>query len=168
VRLRTTPHLPAATVARARRLRREMTEAEHRLWRALREVFPDAHFRHQVPFGPYYADFASHGARLVLEVDGDQHGAEAPQAYDADRTRFLEGEGYRVLRFWNNEVLGNLDGVLTAIAAAMPESLSPLVGERLERGVRGKAPRAPRGAHPHPSPPHKGEGGNDNLRLESD
>jgi very-short-patch-repair endonuclease len=157
VRLRTTPHLP---VAGARRLRREMTEAEQRLWRALREVFPDAHFRHQVPFGPYYADFASHGARLVLEVDGGQHGTEASQAYDAERTRFLEGEGYRVLRFWNNEVLGNLDGVLTVIAAQIP---SPLVGEggakRRMGGARQGRARAS-GSHPLPSPPHKGEGGN--------
>src|SRR5436190_4896001 len=166
VRLRTTPHLKRSTLARARTLRREMTEAERVLWNGLRECFRPVYFRHQVPFGPYYADFASHGARLAIEVDGGQH-CEALD-YDAARTKFLEGEGYRVLRFWNNEVLENLDGVLTVIAAAAPESLSPLVGERLERGVRGKAPRAPRGAHPHPSPPHKGEGGNDNLRLESD
>jgi very-short-patch-repair endonuclease len=70
-----------------------------------------------VPLGPYFADFCSHGARLIFEVDGGQHS----QAGDAARTRFLEGEGYRLLRFWNNEVLGNMDGVLAAIAAALGE-----------------------------------------------
>jgi len=132
-----------------------MTPAERALWQALREIFPAAHFRKQVPFGPYYADFASHGAKLVIEVDGGHHGEAAD--YDAGRTAFLNDEGYRVLRFWNNEVLGNLDGVLTAIAAALPNSLSPLVGERLERGVRSKGPRAARAAHPHlPSFPQGG------------
>jgi very-short-patch-repair endonuclease len=165
-RLRTTPHLERSTVARARTLRHEMTGAERVLWNGLRECFRPAHFRHQVPFGPYYADFASHGARLVIEVDGGQHGEALD--YDAARTRFMEGEGYRVLRFWNNEVLENLDGVLTAIASALP---SPLVGEggakRRMGGARQGRARAS-GAHPHPSPPRKGEGGNDNLRLESD
>ena len=190
---RSSPYLAPATIARARALRREMTPAERALWSGLRTVLADARFRCQVPFGPYYADFASHRCRLIVEVDGSQHGEALD--YDAARTHFLEGEGYRVLRYWNNEVLGSLDAVLTAIAAALPDSLSPLVGERLERGVRGKAARVPEGPHPsprpsptggegagtsrrsrarsagphpHPSPPHKGEGGNDNLRLESD
>ena len=159
---RSTPRLSPATLARARQMRREMTPAERALWNALRKTFPEAHFRHQVPLGAYYADFASHGARLVIEVDGGQHGEAID--YDAERTRFLNGEGYRVLRFWNNEVLRELDGVLTAIAAQLP---SPLVGEGGAKRRMGGAARkgralAPR-AHPHPSPPHKGEGGNDNI-----
>lgn len=75
--------------------------------------------------GPYFADFASHRCRLIVEVDGGQH-AEAAE-HDEKRTRFLNGEGYRVLRFWNNEVLEDLDGVLRAISDAIP---SPLVGTR--------------------------------------
>ena len=124
MRLRTSPHLKPETVARSRALRRDMTDAELALWRGLRESLPDARFRSQVPFGPYYADFASHRCRLVIELDGSQHGERVD--YDAARTHFLNGEGYRVLRFWNNEVLSNLDGVLTVIANAIP---SPLVGE---------------------------------------
>jgi very-short-patch-repair endonuclease len=152
--LRLSPHLAPETVARARQLRRDATDAESVLWYALREKMAVARFRRQAPFGPYYADFTSHSARLIVEVDGGQHSA----GRDAARTRFLQGEGYRVLRFWNNEVLENLDGVLTTIAAALP---SPLVGEgglkgRM-RGARRSRARAS-GSHPHPNPPHKGEG----------
>lgn len=143
-----------------------MTPAERALWNGLRSVLADARFRCQVPFGPYYADFASHRCRLIVEVDGSQHGEALD--YDAARTHFLEGEGYRVLRFWNNEVLRDLDAVLAAIASQIP---SPLVGEGGLKGRMGGARRSrarSAGPHPHPSPPHKGEGGNDNLRLESD
>ena len=153
--------LRPGTVARARRLRRDATDAESVLWYALRDKLPAARFRRQVPFGPYFADFASHGARLIVEVDGGQHGPER----DAARTDFLRGEGYRVIRFWNNDVLQNLDGVLQMIATALP---SPLVGEggaqrRMRGAEHGSAPAS--GRHPHPSPPHKGEGGNDNLSV---
>ena len=86
---------------------------ERRLRRALREAFPEAKFRFQVPYGPYFVDFLSFSAKLILEVDGGQH-AEAV-AYDAARTRFLEAQGYTVLRFWNNDIFENLDGVLTVI-----------------------------------------------------
>ena len=153
--------LPPGTVARPRRLRRDATYAEAVLWYALRDRLPAARFRRQVAFGPYFADFAAHGARLIVEVDGGQHSPER----DSARTAFLQGEGYRVLRFWNNDVLRNLDGVLQMIAAACP---SPLVGEggaqrRMRGATRSGAPASSR--HPHPSPPHKGEGGNDNLSV---
>ena len=111
--------LPADAVVRSRQLRRAATDAEQRLWNALRERLPDVKFRWQVPFGPYHADFASHGAKLVIKVDGSQHALQRER--DAERTRFLNGEGYRVLRFWNNEVMHDLDGVLTVIA----KTLSP-------------------------------------------
>lgn len=117
-------------VAHARHLRRNMTDAERLLWRALREALPGWHWRKQVPFGPYFADFASHTAKLIVEVDGGQHG----DAKDAIRARFLESEGYRVLRFWNNEVLGNLDGVLETTAKALPPR-----GEGLGRGPTASA-----------------------------
>lgn len=155
MRLRTRPYLSKATVARARALRREMTEAELALWRGLRESLPQARFRCQVPLGSYYADFASHRCRLIVEVDGSQHGEALD--YDATRTRFLESEGYRVLRFWNNEVLRNLDGVLTAIASQIP---SPLVGEGGAKRRMGGARRSRASAKadtPTTRPPHKGE-----------
>ncbi len=106
--------LKAGTVERARKLRRDLTPQEWMLWNGLKESFPEAHFRKQVPFGPYYADFACHVATLVIELDGSQHADAVP--YDAARTAFLESEGYTVIRFWNNDVTNNLDGVLTAIA----------------------------------------------------
>ncbi len=102
-------------VTRARRLRRDMTGQERKLWMALRENFPAAHFRKQVPMGAYTVDFACHMAKLIIEVDGSQHGMEKGAAHDARRTEFLESEGYHVLRFWNNEVDRNLEGVLTII-----------------------------------------------------
>ena len=111
-------NLPAGAIARARRLRRDMTDAERSLWHALREALPGQHWRKQVPLGPYIADFCSHGARLVIEVDGGEHSANVDS--DAARTRFLEAEGYRVHRFWNNDVIENLDGVLDTIAALLP------------------------------------------------
>lgn len=156
--------LSPGTVSRARRLRRNSTDAESRLWFALRDKFPAARFRRQVAFGSYLADFASHGSRLIIEVDGGQHSAER----DARRTAFLNGEGYRVLRFWNNEVLQNLDGVLSVVAAVFP---SPLVGEggsksRMRGAQQSCAPAS--GRHPSPQPsPTRGEGESDTLRLES-
>jgi very-short-patch-repair endonuclease len=96
-----------------------MTDAERVLWRALREALPDYHWRKQVPFGPYFADFASHSGRLVIEIDGGQHATATD--YDAKRTSVLETHGYRVLRFWNNDVLANTDGVLARIAGELAE-----------------------------------------------
>ena len=91
-----------------------MTKAEKALWRLLRESFPGWHFRKQVPIRHYIADFASHSAKLVIEVDGGQHATEN----DAPRSAIIEAEGYRVIRFWNNEVLGNPDGVWSVIDGA--------------------------------------------------
>jgi very-short-patch-repair endonuclease len=107
-----------------------MTDAERKLWRILRDGFPNQHFRRQVPIRHYVTDFASHGAKLVIEVDGGQHNPEV----DAQRTKMIEAEGYRVLRFWNNEVLGNPDGVWSEIDRVLRER------------------------HPTPTPPHRGEG----------
>ena len=108
-------HPPPGAVTCARRLRREMTDAERKLWRMLKESFDDWHFRKQVPLRHFIADFASHRAKLVIEVDGGQHDASV----DLPRTRVIEDEGYRVIRFWNNEVLGNPDGVWAMIDAAL-------------------------------------------------
>ena len=77
--------MPAGAIERARHLRKNMTAPERRLWRALRERLGDANWRKQVPLGPYFADFCSHRAKLIIELDGGQH-AEAAD-YDAARTR---------------------------------------------------------------------------------
>ena len=105
---------------RARRLRREKTEAERILWRELRELNRQGfHFRQQAPVGPYIADFAELTAKLVIELDGGQHGAPATAAKDALRTKWLTANGFRVLRFWNGDVLNNTRGVLTAVMLAI-------------------------------------------------
>ena len=101
-------------VGRARALRSTMTDAERVLWRALREALPTYHWRKQVPLGPYTVDFASHSAKLIIEVDGGQHATSVE--HDQERTAFLTSEGFRVIRFWNNDVLGNLSGVLQRIS----------------------------------------------------
>ena len=108
--------LPAGTVTRSRSLRNAAGEPERRLWRALREALPEAKFRRQVPFGPYHADLCSHATKLIVEVDGDDHTMRTAQ--DAERTRFLNKEGYRVVRFANAEVMENVEGVIATIAGA--------------------------------------------------
>lgn len=103
---------------RARSLRRGMTDAERALWRRLRNgQLHDARFRRQAVIGRFIADFACFAPKLVVELDGGQHAAAA--SYDDERSSWLIAEGFTVLRFWNNEVLGNLDGVVTAIEMAL-------------------------------------------------
>jgi very-short-patch-repair endonuclease len=117
-------HLPPYATARARNLRARQTEAENRLWYFLRDRrFLGAKFRRQVPVGPYVADFLCKSAGLIVEADGGQHSERAAQ--DGARTRFLEAEGYRVLRFWNSEVMENVEGVMEVIAMAIRELPSP-------------------------------------------
>ena len=103
---------------RVRKLRRESTPAEVKLWQALRgRRLADAKFRRQVWIGPYIADFFCLEAGLVIELDGSQHAEQAD--YDERRSAYLAGKGLRVLRIWNNEVEANFEGVLTAIADAV-------------------------------------------------
>jgi very-short-patch-repair endonuclease len=103
---------------RARQLRELPTDAEARLWYVLRRKHTlGFKFRRQHPVGRYVVDFACPDARLIIEVDGGQHAEQA--ARDAARTRELEAHGYTVLRFWNNEVLENFDGVQEVIRAAL-------------------------------------------------
>ena len=109
---------------RARSLRAEPTDAEALLWFHLRDRRLDDHkFRRQRPIGPYFADFACLEARLVVELDGGQHVEAA--AYDIERTNFFEMQGYRVLRFWNNDVLTHTAVVLEQILLALQGSPSP-------------------------------------------
>ena len=105
-----------------------MTDAEKKLWWHLRQIaMKDSHFRRQATIGPYFADFACHERRLVIEVDGGQHNEMSRATADDRRTEFLHAHGYRMLRFWNNEVLGNIDGVMQIICAALraPPPLTP-------------------------------------------
>ena len=121
-RMRNYRNQPSGTVDRARALRRAASPAEKKMLRALRENFPTAKFRHQTPVGPFYADFFSFKAQLVIEIDGDSHGTT--QAQDAARTQFMNNEGYRVIRFWNNEIADNLEGVIGAVSDILSPSPS--------------------------------------------
>ena len=94
------------------------------MWRLLYPLRQDHNFRRQVPLGPYYADFACHALKLVIEIDGDTHGADDARLYDAARTRFIEAEGYRVIRFTNDEVLSNAEGVFDSITMAIKADAS--------------------------------------------
>jgi very-short-patch-repair endonuclease len=124
------------TLLKAQRLRRDLTDAERKLWSVLRNrQLEGAKFRRQQPIGPFIVDFVCQEGRLIIEADGGQH---AENGADARRTAFLQSRGYRVLRFWNNDILRNLDGVAHVIAEALatphpaqaaPESPSPSRGE---------------------------------------
>ena len=117
------PERNPATTAAARELRRNLTDAEKLLWSKLRSnQLRGAKFRRQFPLPPYVVDFCCEAARLIVEVDGGQH-AEAAEA-DQARTEVLERRGYRVIRFWNSDVLSNIDGVLEEISK-WTESPSP-------------------------------------------
>ena len=120
-------------LARVRQLRRSATAAEKLLWQHLRgRRLEGCKFRRQVWIGPYIADFLCNEAALLIELDGSQHADRAD--YDAARSVYLEERGFRVLRFWNNDVLGDIDAVLTAIRAAVP---SP------SHSLRERAPPSP-------------------------
>jgi very-short-patch-repair endonuclease len=137
----------------ARSLRRNPTEGEQRLWSRLRHQQLDGfRFRRQVPLGPYVVDPACLPARLIVEVDGGQHGWQGARA--AMRTAWLEAAGCRVVRFWNNDVLANSDGVIQRmreILAARPPRPCPARGAGERAVARGEGERAvlrpPRNAH---------------------
>ncbi|MBL8629112.1 MAG: endonuclease domain-containing protein [Rhodospirillaceae bacterium] len=118
---------------RARAFRKDMTPAERLLWARLRELKTRGlHFRKQAPIGRFIVDFCCYAAKLVVEVDGSQHANAADRIHDQRRTEWLVTQGYRVLRFWNNEVLGNLEGVVATIAAELtPTPTPPHTGEGL-------------------------------------
>ncbi len=112
------PRIKPGGVQRARRLRAEPTLAEARLWELLRRF--EVRFRREAPIGPYVADFACHRARLIIEVDGGVHWREDVALRDVHRQTWLEGQGYRVLRFTNDQVLLQPEIVLDAIRASHP------------------------------------------------
>jgi very-short-patch-repair endonuclease len=109
----------------AKTLRRDQTDAERKLWMILRDRrLEGLKFRRQAPIGPYVADFVCVEAMLVIEVDGSQH-AEARATYDARRTAYLESLGYRISRFWNSDVLKNIDGVAIEIVRMVRQGPHP-------------------------------------------
>jgi len=127
------------SVERARAMRKRLTPQEARLWLHLRDLRKQGfHIRRQAPFRGYYLDFVCFSRRLVIEVDGGQHGLPEGEARDAVRDAVLEREGFRVLRFWNGEVNRNFEGVMETILRALSET----------------SPTRPLRGHP----PHKGEG----------
>lgn len=110
--------------ARARELRAQQTPAEAKIWSLLRaHRFATVKFARQVVVGPYIVDFAARSRRLAIEIDGDTHGRRLQ--YDAARTEFLEQQGYRVIRFTNAEVMGNIEGVAESIAEALATAPLP-------------------------------------------
>ncbi|MBA4350852.1 MAG: hypothetical protein C0427_06340 [Rhodobacter sp.] len=160
------------TRARARKLRAEMTPQERMVWAKLRELnrMLGLHFRRQAPIGPFIADFADLGRRLVIEVDGGGHGGERDQRRD----EWLVSQGFQVLRFWNPEVSGNIEGVMQVIfdavdgeglAAGLPPTPIPSPrggGEALGAGVTRNGWASPPADAPPPHPsPTRGEGGAD-------
>ena len=126
---------------RARELRADPTEAEKRLWRQLsaRKV-AGTRFNRQHPVGPFICDFVARTPKLIIEVDGGQHCS----ATDARRTFFLQNQGYRVLRFWNHDVLANLEGVIAEIERALGDIPSPNPSRERE-GRSGAPSREPEG-----------------------
>lgn len=130
--------LDAQLKERARSMCATPTPAEQKLWLALRaNRFGNQQFTRQTIIVPYIVDFASKAAKLIIEIDGDTHSVK--DRYDARRTEFLESLGYRVIRFGNPDVMGNMEGVLGVIAQALRESPSPQ--PRPESRASGRPPR---------------------------
>lgn len=102
---------------RARDLRQSQTEAEKVIWHHLKaKRFLGLKFKRQHPIGPYFPDFVCLEQKLVIEIDGGQH---SENTKDVTRTKYLEKEGYTVIRFWNNDVLGNIDGLLSSLSLTL-------------------------------------------------
>jgi len=117
-------HATPAKLQFARHLRRESTDAERLLWFHLRDRRLGVKFRRQQPIGPFIVDFLSVEAAVIIELDGSQHHEDV----DAGRTGFLERRGYRVLRFWNHDVLVHTEAVLEVILASVALTPTPLPG----------------------------------------
>jgi very-short-patch-repair endonuclease len=105
----------------ARQMRNNPTKAENLLWQTLRRKALGVRFRRQQPMGPFVVDFYCSRARLVVELDGELHANEETRRNDEERTRRLEQTDCRVIRFWNGEVLNDLDGVVARIRSALAE-----------------------------------------------
>lgn len=116
-------------ISRSRRLRRDATDAERRLWYALRALKPlGYHFRRQAPFDSYILDFVEHSRKLVIEVDGSQHALPENRLHDAQRDEVLRRRGYKVLRVWNNDVRENIAGVIDMVLHLTPTRTASRAG----------------------------------------
>jgi very-short-patch-repair endonuclease len=141
--------------ATARKLRANTTPHERALWRALKELpIFGTHFRRQAPIGSYVVDFFCPAAHLIIELDGGHHNEDEIADRDRDRQLWLEKEGYRIIRFWNSEVTGDLNAVLERIYAELHGSreaeVSPLKHQRRPKSAAVTPPRPLRG-RPSPS-----------------
>lgn len=135
----------SAQIAIAKALRRRMTGPEAKLWVHLKRIKTiDTHFRKQVPIGDYVVDFACLRGRLVIEVDGEQHGRFARSQADIRRDEDLRSQGFTVLRFWNDDVLRSIDAVLDTIHASLhgsPSAVPRSMSKR--RDGQGRPPSSP-------------------------
>ncbi|GAB2182513.1 hypothetical protein DLREEDagrD3_27360 [Denitratisoma sp. agr-D3] len=116
----------------ARELRQRSTDSERKLWHLLRNRQLEGHkFRRQQPIGPYVADFVCLECKLIIEADGGQH--QAQSNYDEERTLYMESQGFRVLRFWNNDILTNPESTLETIRLAL---MTTIKGETESTGTQ--------------------------------
>jgi very-short-patch-repair endonuclease len=135
---------------RSRALRTNATPVERKLWSVLRNSqLCGVRFNRQVVIRPYICDFVARSLKLVVEVDGGQHGASI--AYDQRRTAFLKAKGYRVLRFWNNDIINNLEGVVLAISEALQSPPPARAGGVESAELTGGGPVVPMENRPSPS-----------------
>lgn len=112
----------SVTTIRSRSLRKTSTDAENRIWSLLRDQRLNGFkFRRQHPIGPYFADFCCPSAKLVIELDGGQHNP-GQYGYDSARTKYLQKQGFKVLRFWDNDVFSKTDTVIQSVFAALEAS----------------------------------------------
>ena len=119
-------HTTPKVFGHAKELHRNMTPAEVKLWARLRaHRLQGVHFRNQHAIGNYVVDFCSPKARLIIELDGSHHLEQ--EAYDTERTQYLESLGYKVIRFWNKDVMHDMDGVIRAIIQAMEAEPHPSI-----------------------------------------
>jgi very-short-patch-repair endonuclease len=127
---------------RSRELRLGATEAERKLWQHLRaRQVAGVRFNRQFPVGQFICDFVSRSCRLVIEIDGGQHNRAADQAYDLRRTEFLRAQGYHVIRFWNSDVLDNMDGVIRRIEQTLADMPSPAPSRKREGSLGSRGPK---------------------------
>ena len=175
--------LPEHLKNNSRLLRKSMTDVEKRLWQEIRlRQVEGFKFRRQFPIGRYIVDFACPERKLIVELDGGQHAEQ--ESYDSDRTKWLESQGYRVVRFWNNEVLTNLEGVKESIYNAIsgngdpPTSVLPHKGGGSSKGAGAPSPLMGEGRSPKatvdggdksqrqpPTPPSPTKGGGENSHV---
>ncbi|MBA3670361.1 MAG: endonuclease domain-containing protein, partial [Sphingomonas sp.] len=135
------PHFRQRPTLRAQELRNNATDAERKLWRTVSRSQLGHKFSRQMPVGPFIIDFMCRQKRLVIELDGGQH-ADSPK--DEARTRFIEAQGFRVIRFWNNDVMANIEGVIWTVSEALKLPPPPTPSRMREGKENGSVTRPSR------------------------